>query len=79
VPAEERRGLPNAISANCILLFPARISEAVKPVYQKVVEQMVKVFEDHLNQPQARQGALALVALCVGDMVLARRGSAGSS
>ena len=33
---------------------------------------MVKVFEDHLNEPRARDRALALVALCVGGMVLAR-------
>jgi len=36
------------------------------------VEQLVKVFEDHLNGPRARERALALVALCVGGMVLAR-------
>jgi TetR/AcrR family transcriptional repressor of nem operon len=46
--------------------------EAVKAAYQEVVEQMVKVFEDHLNEPRARDRALALVALCVGGMVLAR-------
>ena len=45
---------------------------AVKAAYQEVVEQLVKVFEDHLNEPQARERALALVALCVGGMVLAR-------
>jgi hypothetical protein len=33
---------------------------------------MVKVFEDHLNGPRAHDRALALVALCVGGMVLAR-------
>jgi TetR/AcrR family transcriptional regulator, transcriptional repressor for nem operon len=49
-----------------------RGGEAVKTAYQEVVEQLVKVFEDHLNEPQAREGALALVALCVGGMVLAR-------
>jgi TetR/AcrR family transcriptional repressor of nem operon len=49
-----------------------RCGEAVKAAYQEVVEQMVKVFEDHLNEPQARDRALALVALCVGGMVLAR-------
>jgi TetR/AcrR family transcriptional regulator, transcriptional repressor for nem operon len=49
-----------------------RGGEAVKAAYQEVVEQLVKVFEDHLNEPQARKRALALVALCVGGMVLAR-------
>jgi TetR/AcrR family transcriptional repressor of nem operon len=49
-----------------------RGGEAVKTAYQEVVQQLVKVFEDHLNEPQAREGALALVALCVGGMVLAR-------
>jgi TetR/AcrR family transcriptional regulator, transcriptional repressor for nem operon len=49
-----------------------RGGEAVKAAYQEVVEQLVKVFEDHLNEPQARDRALALVALCVGGMVLAR-------
>jgi TetR/AcrR family transcriptional regulator, transcriptional repressor for nem operon len=49
-----------------------RHGEVVKAAYQEVVEQMVKVFEDHLNERQARERALALVALCVGGMVLAR-------
>jgi TetR/AcrR family transcriptional repressor of nem operon len=49
-----------------------RRGNAVKAAYQEVVEQMVKVFEDHLNEPRARHRALALVALCVGGMVLAR-------
>jgi TetR/AcrR family transcriptional repressor of nem operon len=49
-----------------------RGGEAVKTAYQEVVQQLVKVFEDHLNEPQARESALALVALCVGGMVLAR-------
>jgi TetR/AcrR family transcriptional regulator, transcriptional repressor for nem operon len=49
-----------------------RGGKAVKAAYQEVVEQLVKVFEDHLNEPQARERALALVALCVGGMVLAR-------
>jgi len=49
-----------------------RGGQAAKAAYQEVVEQLVKVFEDHLNEPQAREGALALVALCVGGMVLAR-------
>jgi AcrR family transcriptional regulator len=49
-----------------------RGGEEVKAAYQEVVEQMVKVFEDHLKGPRARDRALALVALCVGGMVLAR-------
>jgi TetR/AcrR family transcriptional regulator, transcriptional repressor for nem operon len=49
-----------------------RCGEPVKTAYQEVVEQLVKVFEDHLGEPQARERALALVALCVGGMVLAR-------
>jgi TetR/AcrR family transcriptional regulator, transcriptional repressor for nem operon len=49
-----------------------RGGEEVKAAYQEVVEQLVKVFEDHLKGPRARNRALALVALCVGGMVLAR-------
>ena len=49
-----------------------RRGELVKAAYQEVVEQLVKVFEDHLNGPRAHKRALALVALCVGGMVLAR-------
>ena len=49
-----------------------RGGKTVKAAYQEVVEQMVKVFEDDLNAPQSRGRALALVALCVGGMVLAR-------
>jgi TetR/AcrR family transcriptional regulator, transcriptional repressor for nem operon len=49
-----------------------RRGEMVKAAYQEVVEQMVTVFQDHLNGPRAHQRALALVALCVGGMVLAR-------
>jgi TetR/AcrR family transcriptional regulator, transcriptional repressor for nem operon len=49
-----------------------RGGEEVKAAYQEVVEQLVKVFEDHLNEPQTRERALARVALCVVGMVLAR-------
>ena len=49
-----------------------RGGKAVQAAYQEVVEQMVKVFEDDLNEPEARGRALALVALCVGGMALAR-------
>jgi TetR/AcrR family transcriptional repressor of nem operon len=60
----------------CPLLATAsdveRRGEMVKAAYQEVVEQMVKVFEDHLKGQRAHERALALVALCVGGMVLAR-------
>jgi TetR/AcrR family transcriptional regulator, transcriptional repressor for nem operon len=49
-----------------------RGGDAVKAAYQEVVEQMVKVFENHLDGPRPHDRALALVALCVGGMVLAR-------
>jgi TetR/AcrR family transcriptional regulator, transcriptional repressor for nem operon len=49
-----------------------RRGEIVKAAYQEVVEQLVRVFEDHLQGPRRRERALALVALCVGGMVLAR-------
>jgi TetR/AcrR family transcriptional regulator, transcriptional repressor for nem operon len=49
-----------------------RRGEVVKAAYQEVVEQLVAVFEDHLNGPRLRERALALAALCVGGMVLAR-------
>jgi TetR/AcrR family transcriptional regulator, transcriptional repressor for nem operon len=49
-----------------------RCGEAVQAAYQEVVEQMVKVFERHLKAPRSHERALALVALCVGGMVLAR-------
>jgi TetR/AcrR family transcriptional regulator, transcriptional repressor for nem operon len=49
-----------------------RRGEVVKAAYQDVVEQLVKVFQEHLNGQRARERALTLVALCVGGMVLAR-------
>jgi TetR/AcrR family transcriptional repressor of nem operon len=50
----------------------ARSSQAVKAAYREVAESMVRIFEANLNEPQARERALVLVALCVGGMVLAR-------
>jgi TetR/AcrR family transcriptional repressor of nem operon len=49
-----------------------RGGEEVKAAYQDVVEQMLTIFQDHLVGPRRRDRALALVALCVGGMVLAR-------
>jgi AcrR family transcriptional regulator len=56
-------GMPSDVS---------RSGEAVKAAYREVVEMLVHVFESNLNEPEAREHALVLVALCVGGMVLAR-------
>lgn len=56
----------------------ARASPEVQAAYQRLLEAMVGLFEQDLSQrrhssaPAARQKALALAALCVGGMVLAR-------
>ncbi len=52
----------------------ARSSPEVQGAYQGLLEAMVGLFEADLNtrQPDARERALALAALCVGGMVLAR-------
>jgi TetR/AcrR family transcriptional regulator, transcriptional repressor for nem operon len=52
----------------------ARATKAVKAAYRQVLERMARAFEANLppGKPSARQRALALVAVCVGGMVLAR-------
>jgi TetR/AcrR family transcriptional regulator, transcriptional repressor for nem operon len=50
----------------------ARSGEGVKAAYREVAEMAVGVFEAHFDEPGARERALALLALCVGGMVLAR-------
>ena len=52
----------------------ARAGAAIKAAYRQVLERMAAVFEASLppGEPSARQRALALVALCVGGMVLSR-------
>jgi len=52
----------------------ARAGEPIKAAYRQVLARMTRAFETNLlpGEPSARQRALALVALCVGGMVLAR-------
>jgi TetR/AcrR family transcriptional repressor of nem operon len=50
----------------------ARGGKAVKNAFRRVVEMMVGIFAANLAEPDARQRALALFALCVGAMVIAR-------
>ena len=52
----------------------ARAKPEVQSSYQELLEGMVSLFEKRLEKQDsdARQKALALAALCVGRMVLAR-------
>jgi AcrR family transcriptional regulator len=50
----------------------ARGGKAVKAAFRQVLDKMVEVFAGNLSEPMARQRALALVAMCVGAMVVAR-------
>ncbi len=50
----------------------ARGGKAVKAAFRQVLDRMVDIFAGNLAEPKARERALALVALCVGAMVVAR-------
>jgi TetR/AcrR family transcriptional repressor of nem operon len=50
----------------------ARGGKAVKAAFRQVLDKMVQVFAANLVEPQVSQRALALVAMCVGAMVVAR-------
>ena len=50
----------------------ARGSKAVKTAFRQVLDKMVDVFAANLAAPEPRQRSLALVAMCVGAMVVAR-------
>ena len=63
----------------CPLLATAsdasRGGDSVKAAYRQVAEKLVEIFEAHLSENEGRERALALLALlalCVGGMVLAR-------
>jgi TetR/AcrR family transcriptional regulator, transcriptional repressor for nem operon len=46
-----------------------RSSDAVKGAYREVLEKLVEIFLGELDDPQRRERALALAALCVGGIV----------
>jgi hypothetical protein len=52
----------------------ARAGDGVKAAYREVLQMMAGAFETNLppSETPTRQRALALVALCVGGMVLSR-------
>jgi AcrR family transcriptional regulator len=50
----------------------ARGGKAVKAAFRQVLGKMVDIFAANLEEPKVREQALALVAMCVGAMVVAR-------
>lgn len=50
----------------------ARGGTAVKTAFRNVIEMMIGLFAANLEEPDARQRAIALTATCVGAMVIAR-------
>jgi TetR/AcrR family transcriptional regulator, transcriptional repressor for nem operon len=56
-------GLPSDVS---------RSGGDVKGAYREVLERLLKLLQADLDPPQARERALAMVALCIGGMVAAR-------
>lgn len=56
-------GLPSDVS---------RCGDDVKGAYREVLERLLKHLLADLDPPQARERALAMVALCIGGMVAAR-------
>lgn len=50
----------------------ARSGKAVKVAFREVLDKMVQVFSSNLSGPEAPDSARALVAMCVGAMVIAR-------
>lgn len=50
----------------------ARGGKVVKAAFRQVLGKMVDIFSTNLKDPGAHERALALVAMCVGAMVVAR-------
>jgi TetR/AcrR family transcriptional regulator, transcriptional repressor for nem operon len=50
----------------------ARGGEGVKAAYRDVLLKLVEIFKADLDEPRTRERALAIVALCVGGIVVAR-------
>jgi TetR/AcrR family transcriptional repressor of nem operon len=49
-----------------------RGSDGVKAAYREVLEKLIEILEADLKEPQRRERALAIVALCVGGVVAAK-------
>ena len=50
----------------------ARGGKAVKTAFREVLAKVIDIFASNLSEPEARERALSLAAMCVGAMVIAR-------
>jgi len=50
----------------------ARGSDTMKGAYREVVERLVEIFQSDVEEPEKQERALAMVALCVGGVIVAR-------
>jgi AcrR family transcriptional regulator len=50
----------------------ARGSDIMKGAYREVLEKLVDIFQSDLAEPERHERALAMVALCVGGVIVAR-------
>jgi AcrR family transcriptional regulator len=50
----------------------ARGSDKMKGAYREVLEELVDIFQSDLAEPEKQERALAMVALCVGGVIVAR-------
>jgi TetR/AcrR family transcriptional regulator, transcriptional repressor for nem operon len=50
----------------------ARGSDTMKGAYREVVEKLVEIFQSDVDEPEKQERALAMVALCVGGVIVAR-------
>jgi len=58
-----------------LIALPSDVSRggnAVKAAYREVLDKLIGLLQAGLEEPRTRERALALVALCVGGMVVAR-------
>ena len=44
----------------------------MKGAYREVVEKLVEIFQSDVDEPEKQERALAMVALCVGGVIVAR-------
>jgi len=50
----------------------ARGSDTMKGAYREVVEKLVEILQSDVAEPEKQERALAMVALCVGGVIVAR-------